>query len=234
MAKYLDATGLTQVWTAIKTNFVRTESGKGLSSNDYTTAEQEKLASIAASAQTNVIEEIKVNGTAVTITDKAVDIAIPAAAISGVKSGEKIIGLDGTELTSTLAISIEQSGETGSEKEHIVLKGINGEVISAVDASQFVVDGMLSSVTLSGDSLVFVFNTVAGKEEIDVDLSKYIDVYTAGSGITIDGNAISTKLAQTQGNVTLSFDANGGLKAETTATTDEALTEQEIAEILTF
>ena len=50
--------------------------GKGLSTNDYTTAEKEKLESIAASAQTNVIESVKVNGTALSVTDKAVDILV--------------------------------------------------------------------------------------------------------------------------------------------------------------
>lgn len=52
-------------------------SGKGLSTNDYTTAEKNKLANIASGAQVNVIESIKKNGTALTITSKAVDISVP-------------------------------------------------------------------------------------------------------------------------------------------------------------
>lgn len=51
--------------------------GKGLSTNDYTNEEQTKLAGIEAGAQVNKIESIKVNGTATTITDKAVDLTIP-------------------------------------------------------------------------------------------------------------------------------------------------------------
>lgn len=51
--------------------------GKGLSTNDYTTTEKNKLAGIAAGAQVNVIESIKKNGTALTITGKAVDISVP-------------------------------------------------------------------------------------------------------------------------------------------------------------
>lgn len=53
------------------------ETGKGLSTNDYTTAEKTKLSGIAAGAQVNKIEAIKVNGTTQTITNKAVDIKIP-------------------------------------------------------------------------------------------------------------------------------------------------------------
>ena len=58
-------------------NKVDKVSGKGLSTNDYTTAEKNKLSGIATGAEVNVIESIKVNGTAQTITSKAVDISIP-------------------------------------------------------------------------------------------------------------------------------------------------------------
>lgn len=51
--------------------------GKGLSTNDYTTDEKNKLAGIAAGAQVNVIESVKVNGTAQTISNKEVDIPVP-------------------------------------------------------------------------------------------------------------------------------------------------------------
>lgn len=53
------------------------ETGKGLSTNDYTDAEQTKLSGIAAGAQVNVIETVKVNGTALTVTGKAVDVSVP-------------------------------------------------------------------------------------------------------------------------------------------------------------
>jgi len=67
MAKYLDSTGLTHLWAKIK-NYVQTyvsnlnladtyvakESGKGLSTNDYTIDEKNKLAGIASGAEVNV------------------------------------------------------------------------------------------------------------------------------------------------------------------------------------
>lgn len=59
------------------TGYVEKETGKGLSTNDYTTAEKTKLAGIEASADVNVIENIKVNGVAQTVTNKAVDISVP-------------------------------------------------------------------------------------------------------------------------------------------------------------
>lgn len=52
-------------------------SGKGLSTNDYTSAEKQKLSGIASGAQVNVIESVKVNGTALTPSSKAVDVTVP-------------------------------------------------------------------------------------------------------------------------------------------------------------
>lgn len=56
------------------TNKVDKVAGKGLSENDYTTAEKEKLAGIATGAQVNVIETLKVDGVTVTPNGKAVNI----------------------------------------------------------------------------------------------------------------------------------------------------------------
>ena len=61
MAKYLD-----KEHTYNDNTFVKKVTGKGLSTEDYTTAEQTKLASIDAGAEENVIDSITVNNTAVT------------------------------------------------------------------------------------------------------------------------------------------------------------------------
>ena len=52
-------------------------SGKGLSTNDYTSAEKQKLSGIASGAQVNVIESVKVNGTKLTPSSKSVDVTVP-------------------------------------------------------------------------------------------------------------------------------------------------------------
>lgn len=62
-------------------SFVKKETGKGLSSNDYTGAEKEKLAGIEAGAQVNVIETVKVNGTVQTVTEKAINIDLSKYAL---------------------------------------------------------------------------------------------------------------------------------------------------------
>lgn len=58
-------------------NKVDKETGKGLSSNDFTSAEKTKLANVASGAQVNVLEGIQKNGTNVTITNKIANISVP-------------------------------------------------------------------------------------------------------------------------------------------------------------
>lgn len=53
------------------------ETGKGLSSNDYTAEEKAKLANVAAGAQVNVLEGIQKNGQTITPVNKIVNIAVP-------------------------------------------------------------------------------------------------------------------------------------------------------------
>lgn len=56
--------------------------GKGLSTNDYTNDEKTKLEGIADGAQVNVIESVKVNGSALAVSGKAVAITVPTGALA--------------------------------------------------------------------------------------------------------------------------------------------------------
>lgn len=78
--EYLDKSGLTLLISKIKTALggkVDVVSGKGLSTNDYTNAEKNKLSGIASGAQVNVIESVSVNGTKIEPSSKAVAISVP-------------------------------------------------------------------------------------------------------------------------------------------------------------
>lgn len=79
--EYLDKAGATLLVQKTKAELakkVNAVSGKVLSTNDYTTAEKNKLAGIASGAQANTITTVKVNGTALTPdTNKAVNVTTP-------------------------------------------------------------------------------------------------------------------------------------------------------------
>lgn len=79
--EYLDKAGATLLVQKTKAELAKkvdAVSGKVLSTNDYTTAEKNKLAGIAAGAQVNTITTVKVNGTALTPdANKAVAVTTP-------------------------------------------------------------------------------------------------------------------------------------------------------------
>ena len=77
---FLSKNGLLYYWTQMKnllSGKVDKQIGKGLSTNDYSDAEKAKLTNIASGAQVNIIEQIKVNNTAVGIDNKSVNITVP-------------------------------------------------------------------------------------------------------------------------------------------------------------
>ena len=63
MAKFLDENGLLYFWQKIVNKFVAKETGKGLSTNDYTTTEKDKLGSLPG---------IKQIGSGLTLTEQGV------------------------------------------------------------------------------------------------------------------------------------------------------------------
>lgn len=98
---------------------VNVEAGKGLSSNDFTDDLLSKLNGIAAGAQVNVLEAVKVNGTALQITDKAVNIPIATAQALGVvmssaNENKVAVGTDGTMEVNSVNVSklVQTAGDT--------------------------------------------------------------------------------------------------------------------------
>lgn len=63
--------------------------GKGLSTNDFTDNDKDKLDGIATGAQVNVIEKVQVNGTALSVSDKTVNIQLASGNTAGVVTGEE-------------------------------------------------------------------------------------------------------------------------------------------------
>ncbi len=125
-------------------------------------------------------------------------VEIPEDAVQGVVAGDKVLSLEGELLKSTLSIGTVKENDI----TYVILKGIGGQEISRFDASDFVKDGMLDSVALEYSTeipghrvLVFTFNTASGKEKIKVDVTEFIDTYTAAAegGLKLDGNEFSIK-----------------------------------------
>ena len=180
---------------------VAKEDGKRL----MTDAEGTKLAGVAEGAQVNVIEVVKVNGQALSVAagDKSVDVIVPKAPVQGVAAEEKVLSLDGDKLKTTLTLAYVPATET--DNAVLRLQGINGEVVSSIDATAFVKDGMLSGAKLEGPKgdetgekyLSLTFNIDGGSEEIRLNVSDLIDYYAAGEGLALDGKTFAIKLDAT-------------------------------------
>lgn len=133
------------------------------------------------------------------------NVTIPAATVTGVKADDKVLALEGTELTSTISLSVDATaGEDG--KKYIRLKGINGADLGKIDTADFVKDGMLQNAAYSTDThkITLTFNTDAGKEAIELDLKDLVNVYKAGNGLDLapDGTfSINTDITATKESV---------------------------------
>ena len=105
---------------------VSTEAGKGLSSNDYTDAEKEKLGAIEAGSQVNILEAISIGGTDAPISDKKVDIPVATAEKLGVVKSSSAkdqiaVGADG--IMSINAVSLSKIVQAADET--LIINGGN-------------------------------------------------------------------------------------------------------------
>ncbi|WP_296113149.1 hypothetical protein [uncultured Anaerococcus sp.] len=143
MSKYLDIPGLNYLIKLIKDKFVQKENGKGLSSQDYTLAEKQKLenlkaysvasgtdaglmstsdfkklAGISAGANKNVISKVKRNGSLVNVSSETVDISVPT----------KVSDLvDDKDLISTSQVRKLISEASHMKKEVVAQRPTSGE-----------------------------------------------------------------------------------------------------------
>ena len=165
-------------------NYVHTD-------NNYTTGEKEKLAGIAEQAQVNVIETVKVNGTPLSVTNKAVDVIIPAAA----------------EYT----IVEQQTAETGYAKTYYMTK--DGAQVGAkinIPKDLVVESGDVKEVeeanvpyqgAVVGDKYIDLVIANATNQHIYIPVKELVDVYKGGNGIEIStGNVVSIKLDSANAN----------------------------------
>ena len=177
---------------------VATVSGENAINVDSTTATAPKVSLVLDPAQGNV----KLSQSAAGL--KA-EVEIPAATVTGVKTGDKVLALEGTELTSTISLSVDaDAGEDG--KKYIRLKGIDGADLGKVDTADFVKDGMLKDAKYSTAThkITLTFNTDSGKEAIELDLNDLVNVYKAGNGLALatDGTfSINTDITATKDSV---------------------------------
>jgi len=156
MAKYLDSTGLTHLWAKIKSyvstyitnlnlggTYVAKEDGKGLSENDYTTTEKNKLAGIAAGAEVNVNADWNASSGDAQILNKpsipssAADIGAVATSAVGAASGvcpldanQKVPAANLPSYVDDVVEAYARSGQTALSSTWLATGSASGTVIT--------------------------------------------------------------------------------------------------------
>ena len=116
------------------------------------------------------------------------NVTIPAATVTGVAADDKVLSLTDKLVSATIGLDYgDATTEALNGKKAIKLVGKEGVVISEIDASAFIKDGMIQSVAFDTKTkhVTITFNTDAGREAIDVDLSTLVDTYKAGTGLSL-------------------------------------------------
>ena len=101
------------------------------------------------------------------------------------------------ETTAFANAEYDESGKT------INFKNVNGAVISSIDATPFLKDGMIDDVKIENGKLVIVFNTDAGKETVEIPLSDIFDPSNYYTKAETDENIASETTARETGDNTL-------------------------------
>ena len=131
--------------------------------NNYTGSEKTKLGGIATGAQVNKIETVKVNGTALTITSKAVDITVPT---------------NNNQLTNGAGYQNASQVQTAINTALADITGIDFKVVQSLPATG--VKGTIYLVSNSGtgtnayDEYIYVNDAWEKIGTTAVDLSNYM------------------------------------------------------------
>lgn len=198
--KYLDLKGLEKLVAIIKDKFAPKVGVGAISVDDNGVALK------IAKTQGNVT-------LAQTTDGLTASVVIPDVAVTGVKAKDKVLALEGTNLTSTLGLSYD------SANKKIKLTGIGKEEVASIDATDFIKDGMLDTATFDPETkeITLTFNTASGKDPIKINVSSLVDTYTAkaGSGLTLTDHefGIDTSVIATAQSVTNVSNAVAGLSS---------------------
>ena len=160
MAKYLNSAGVTYLWSQIKGNFVAKETGKVLTSNDFTNELKTKLEGIEEGAQKNVITGIKLG----------------TAALSPVEGVVTIDAYTKGEADTAIATAVANSKHASFEKAD--------SIPTAETAKENVLYLVMNATTKHYDIYAKVDDKVELLDDTTVDLTNYFTKDQVTTAIT--------------------------------------------------
>lgn len=123
------------------------------------------------------------------------EVTIPECDVHGVATDDKVLTLEtGKLISATVALGYgDATTDALSGKKAIKLLGKDQVVLSEIDASDFIKDGMIDTVDYDPTThkATITWNTAAGKDATEIDLAGLVDTYAAGEGLTLIGNTFA-------------------------------------------
>lgn len=192
--KYLDQNGLLYLWQKIKAKFA-TQTALSETNSDLSDLQTQVDGIVAQGGEPNVIETVKVNGTALSVTDKAVNVSVPT-------NNNQLTNGAGYQTAANVTASIESYGYaplasptlTGTPKAPTASSGTNTtqiattafvtSAINSLDTGVTSVNGKDGAVTLSASD-VGAYTTA----QTDTAIESAITIETVkvnGSALTPD------------------------------------------------
>lgn len=183
-------------------NIVYKEAGKGLSTNDYTNEDKEKLEGIESGAQINKLETVKVDGVALTNVEKSVDIRISdiikdqvgdkvstAYIYKGSVNTEEELPKEGNNIGDVYNIIVESA--YGSAGVNVAWNGSEWDSLGGI----FNTSNIDIQIQELGSQISGVSDRVATLEDLDIskrlnDIENTIDIFN--SDVEIEGSIANT------------------------------------------
>ena len=186
-------------------NKVDKETGKGLSTNDFTDAEKTKLAGIEAEAQVNVIETITA-GDNITVSKSGKNVTISATGGGG--SGVDVVQTTGQSMTAVMsqkAVTDELNGKASTS----YVQG-NPTENGTVDLAKLKVGNTVYNVPQGGGTTVVANPTVDVSDAYLIGLQVGDTKYKVFSAKDTNGFVEKNELALYYHGITAAFHRNDG------------------------
>ena len=190
-----------QLWKEIAAVFQRKESGKGLSTNDYTTAEKTKLAGIATGAEVNTVVGVQRNGADLTpdSTTRKVNVEVPVL-------GVQVNGTDLTPDSSTKKVNVVIPAADVNVIETVKVNGtaLTPDSNKAVDITVPILGVQVNGTDLTPDTTTKKVNVVIPAADVNVietvkvngsaltpDANKAVDITVPILGVQVNGSDLT-------------------------------------------
>lgn len=161
------------------------------------------MADVTAASHHTTVSDETANAVSVAKTDATDDTGADYKVTLGIDATDKVLTQSAAGLLANITLAYEDvttgEGENATTYKAIKLIGKDNTVISTINATDFIKDGMLSSAELvtdpdgqtAGTYIKLTWNTDADKEAMYINVTSLIDIYTGDDYITVDTYSIT-------------------------------------------